>query len=259
MISVIIPSTTGGFLHLTKLMPGLSEEPDKEIIVIDNYSKDGTCNYLSNHDCLIKVNTERKNFSQSNNQGAKLAKGEHLLFLNNDTYIQKGLLQEMANTFNVDPKIGVVGCLIYTMVNPKKIQHAGINFTSDYLPYELGKAMPFLKDSRDLTNSDPRVLGVREVPSVTAACMMVKKEVFEEVGGFDEEYQTGWEDTDLVLRIREKGYKVWYTGKTHIYHLHFGSKAAGRFNYEVENRKRYDTIWVDTGRARKVLGDFREA
>lgn len=240
---------------MSKLMPGLAQE-GTEIIIIDNDSRDGTVNYLSWYDCLLKINKVKMNFSQSNNYGASKASGEYLLFLNNDTIISPNFAEEMLKTFSIDPRIGIVGCQIRTMEVTPRIQHAGVMFTTDYVPYELGLPQPDI--SPGLLRNDDRVGSVREVPAVTACCMMVRKSVFEELGGFDEEYLNGWEDIDFVLRAREKGYKAWYTGKTFIKHLKFGSRTAGRFKYEKENRQRYDDIWVHTKRAKEVLNDFRE-
>jgi len=251
----MIPTTIGGLMHLAILMPLLSEEKDCEIIIIDNASRDGTCNYLSQYECTIKVNKNNLGFSKAHNQAAKIAKGEYLLLLNNDTRITPGFISEMINTFECDPKIGIVGCLIYTMDNPKKVQHAGICFTQDYVPYELGLEIPSI--SPGIPVNDDRVRSVRPVPAVTAACMMVKREVWDAVGGLDEEYINGWEDTDFVLKARELGYKVWYTGNTHIFHKHFGSVNAGRFKHEQANRARYDDIWVHTGRAQAALKGWR--
>lgn len=247
---------TGGFSHLTKLLPLLSVEPDIEIIIIDNNSRDGTINYLANHSCTVRINKDKKSFSASNNQGRDLARGEYLLFLNNDTVITPGFTKVMQETFLLDEKIGIVGCLLYNMESPKKIQHIGVCFNEEYVPYELGQTSQV---SPSISFGDPRVKAVRPVPSVTAACMMVKRDVFDAIGGFDEEYLNGWEDTDFVLRARELGYKVWYNGNAVVYHKHFGSTNAGRMAHEQENRQRYDDIWVHTGRAKTVLGDFREA
>jgi GT2 family glycosyltransferase len=256
MVSIIVPTTTGGLSHLSKLMPPLSQE-NGEIIIVDNNSRDGTTNYLSNYDCLLKINKNKMSFSQSNNFGATKASGEYLLFLNNDTIPVVGFSKEMVNVFNIDPKIAVVGCKLITMDNPKKLQHAGVMFTKNYIPYELGLPQPEITEG--ILPNDPRAIGIREVPSITAACMMIKKSVFDEVGGFDEKYVFGWEDTDLCLKVRERGYKIWYTGKAIVAHLKFGSKDRGRFAYENENRKLYDDVWVHTGRAKKILGNFREA
>lgn len=251
----MIPTMLGGFIHLARLMPLLAQtckEEGAEIIVVDNASRDGTCNYLSNYDLTIRVNKTNRGFSQAHNQAARIAQGEFLLLLNNDTVVKPGFITEMKRVFELDSKIGIVGCLIYTMDAPKKVQHAGVCFTPDYVPYELGLEIPSIAPG--IPNNDPRVMSVREVPSVTAACMMVRRSVWEEVGGMDEEYKNGWEDNDFVLRVREKGYKVWYTGRTHIYHKHFGS--IGRLAFEAQNRARFDALFVHNGRAKAILGNF---
>jgi len=253
-ITVIIPSTTTGLGYLAKLMPQLSIECEgNEIIIVDNNSRDGTTNYLANYACTIIVNKTNEGFAKANNKAARKAEGDYLLFLNNDTVVTEGFLNTMLETFNIDEKIGIVGCLIIKQ-DTKQIQHAGVMFTQDYIPYELGLPVPSI--SAGITMNDDRVRSIREVPSVTAACMMIKKSVFEEVGGFDERYWCGWEDTDLCLKVRELGYKIWYNGMTKIYHKHFGSINVGRFKNETENRQLYDSLWVTSGRARKVLKGF---
>lgn len=257
LISIMIPTTNQGFSHISHLIPTLSieaKEQNAEIIVIDNGSRDGTTNYLSNYECRIIVNKSNRGFSVANNQAAEIARGEYLLLLNNDTTITPGLLRDMVEVFSIHHTIGIVGCCILTM-DEKKVQHAGVCFTVDYVPYELGLEIPSIAPG--IPRNDERVGSVREVPSVSAACMMVKKSVWDEIGGLDEAYMNGWEDTDFVLKARERGYKVWYTGKTRIYHKHFGSH--GRFAYERENRARYDAIWVHTKRAESALGGKRES
>jgi|WetSurMetagenome_2_1015567.scaffolds.fasta_scaffold145192_2 O-antigen biosynthesis protein len=256
MISVIIPTCIGGFNYLTKLMPQLSlEAKDHEIIIADNASRDGTTNYLSNYACTIIVNKTNEGFAKANNKAAKIAQGDYLLFLNNDTIVLPHFMEKMLNTFSLDPKTAIVGCMIIKQ-DTNRIQHAGVMFTQDLIPYELG--LPVDGISLGISRADPRANTVREVPSVTAACMMIRKSVFQEVGGFDERYVNGWEDTDLVLKVREKGYKVWYNGTAVIYHKHFGSVNFGRLQHENDNRRLYDSIWVTTGRAKEALKGFLE-
>lgn len=257
-VSVLIPTCLGGFTHLARLMPGLSLECDKkaEIIIIDNASKDGTLQYLSNYQCTVIINKANEGFAKAHNKASKIAQGEYLLLLNNDTIVNPGVIEEMVKTFELDPKIGIVGCLIMKM-DSKLVQHAGVMFTPDYIPYELGSEVPGIMPG--IPFNDERVKSVREVPSVTAACMMIKKSIFNELGGFDERYINGWEDNDLVLRAREAGYKVWYTGQASIFHKRFGSAAVGRYAHEMENRKLYDRTWVETNRAKTVLKGFIQA
>lgn len=256
MVSIIIPTTSQGFVHLAKLLPLLSQEPDSEMIIIDNGSHDGTTNYLSNFDCRVIINKSNLGFAKAINDGVEIARGEHILVLNNDTIINPGFVAEMRKTFDLDPKIAIVGCLIMQMGSEKKVQNCGVCFTQEYVPYELGL------EKADITPqilfNDPRVHSVREVPAVTGACMMIKKEIWNQLGGFNENFINGWEDNDFCLRAREAGYIIYYTGKTFITHLQYGSRNVGRFNSETQNRQLYDNIWVTTGRAKQVLGKFRQ-
>jgi GT2 family glycosyltransferase len=250
---------------MARLMPLLSEEAESsnaEIIIIDNGSRDGTTNYLSNFNCTVVVNKANRGFSIGNNQGSRIAQGEYLLFLNNDTVITKGFINEMRKTFDIKEEgkyeIGAVGALLMELnSSQKKVQHIGVCFTKDYVAYELGS------EKADITPqipfNDPRVHTIREVPAVTGACLMIKKDLFQSIGGFDEEYINGWEDVDLCLKVRENRFRIMYNGNATVAHMKFGSKAVGRFNHEQENRNRYDSIWVHTGRAKKILGEFRES
>lgn len=255
MVSVIIPTSIGGMMHLATLMPNLSQEPESEVIIIDNASKDGTANYLSNFECTLKINKYPMNFSKSNNYGASIARGEYLLFLNNDTLITNGFIKEMVRVFEQNPEVAVVGNLLLTMGQPRKVSHAGVCFTQNYIPYELGPEMSSITPG--IPMNDPRVSSVREVPSVTGACAMINRDIFNNIGGFDEDYVNGWEDNDLFLKVRELGFKIWYTGKVPVYHKKHGSR--GRFNFESANRKRYDEIWINSGRAEKALKGVRES
>lgn len=249
MVSVLIPTTTGGCQHLVSLMPGLSQEPGAEVIVVDNNSRDQSGLYLSAFDCTVIHSRENLGFARANNRAAGIAKGEYLLLLNNDTTVSPGFLAEMLRVFSLRENIGIVGCLIYTQNLPRRVSHAGIRFTEGFVPYEVGLPVPGITEG--IEKSDPTVYEVREVPAVTGACLMVKRSVWDEVGGLDEGYANGWEDNDFCLKVREKGYTVWYTGKTYITHKKFGS--GGRLRFEAQNRKRYDDIWVTSGRARRVL------
>ena len=118
MISVIIPTVTGGLGYMARLIPNLIKEQDIEIIIVNNNSRDGTNNYLGQYNAKIIVNNPGRNFSQSNNQGAQIAKGEYLLFLNNDTVPKLDFTKDMLKMFEIDPETGIVGCLLWTMENP---------------------------------------------------------------------------------------------------------------------------------------------
>lgn len=251
MISVLIPTTTGGVKYLRKLLPQLKPQIDfinGEILISDNESNDGTEQLLKEYKIYAQKNPRNTTFSQANNKLFQLSKFSPLL-LNNDTEVIPNFINSMLQATKNKPTYGIFGCPIYRMQD-RRIHHAGVYFTQQGVPYELG--LP-VGDINGISNTDPRVKESREVPSVTGACMLIRRQLYIDLGGLDEHYRTGWEDTDFVLRARERGVKVWYNGETELYHHHFGSKEQGRLQFESQNRQFYDSVWVTTGRANKVL------
>ena len=251
MVSVLIPTTTGGFKYISKLVPLLKKqitEVNGEILIAVNGANDGTEEYLRNQKIFFISLPRNTTFSQANNKLAQVAKND-LLLLNNDTETPDGFLKKMSDEFQSKKEYSIMGCTIYRL-SDKRCHHAGVYFTEQGIPYELG--LP-VGDINGIPNTDPRVKTSREVPSVTGACMMIRKELYKKLGGLDEHYFTGWEDTDFVLRAREKGEKVWYCAEAHIYHHHFGSRDQGRLQHELQNRQFYDSVWVHTGRAIQIL------
>jgi len=256
MISVIVATTIHGMSHLVRLMPGLSEEVKSingEIIIINNNSRDGSVNFLQKYDCTIINNTINRGFAYANNQAARIAKHEYILLLNNDIITRSGFLKAMRDTFDNDDKCAAVGTLLYR-TKDKAVLHAGIYFTEEYIPYELGLEVP--DHAPAIRKSDPRCVTTREVPAVTGACMMIKKEVWDAVGGLNEDFKNGWEDNDFSLKLQEHSYTTWFCGTTHLYHTHHGSIHAGRFTHEDSNRQLYEKLWVQTGMVQKIVKDF---
>lgn len=251
MISVLIPTTTGGLKYLTRLIPQLKPQIEKingEILVSDNSSNDGTDRFLRQHNIFFEINNRNTTFSQSNNKLFQRSKYSPLL-LNNDTEIVPNFIESMLKAMNEKHNYGIFGCPIYRMQD-RRIHHAGVYFTQQGVPYELG--LP-VGDINGIPNTDQRIKESREVPSVTGACMLIRRQLYIDLGGLDEHYRTGWEDTDFVLRARERGVKVWYNSETEVYHHHFGSKEQGRLQFEAQNRQFYDSVWVTNGRANEVL------
>ena len=202
-----------------------------EVIVIDNASTDGTKEYLKSCYDNIKVikNIENKGFAVACNQGAKLANGEILVFLNNDTVPLAGWLETMVACAERDDDIGVIGSkLLYP---DGTIQHAGI---------ELIKGVPE-HPFRNAPGDIPEANMIRELDMVTGACLLIKKEIFERCNGFDENYRNGVEDVDLCLKVRDLGFKVVYNPFSALYH-HEG-KTAGRFNNVRENLELFFKRW----------------
>jgi len=235
--SIIIPVFNN--LSLTnQCLESIWEHTDVpyEINVVDNGSSDGTKDYLHRVEDArgVRVISNHANlgFAKACNQGARAAQGDYLVFLNNDTIVQPGWLEELAACAGKDPKIAVVGAkLLYP---DGTIQHAGVVFNHDKLVHHIYK----------LFDPDhPAVNKEREFQVVTAACALVKKDLFFKAGGFDENYLNGLEDVDLCFKLREQGYKVVYNPRAVAYHLE--SKTPGRFDRDRENSRLFRLKWHD--------------
>ena len=178
------------------------------------------------------MNQKNLGFARACNQGAKAAKGKYLLFLNNDTIPQPHWLEEMVRTAESDKNVGIVGNkLLYP---DGTIQHAGVVVWKNRRPYHIYKDCP-----GDL----PAANIERDYQIVTAACMLVRKEMFDDVGGFDERYFNGLEDVDLCLKVGQKNKRVVYNPKSVVIHLE--SQTEGRQDYMDANRVLFEQTWRD--------------
>lgn len=197
-----------------------------ELIVVDNASTDQSGVFLEHQARAGRLRLIRNDanlgFARACNQGAKAARGEFLLFLNNDTLLTPGWLEALLTTVREEERIGAVGAkLLYP---DDSVQHAGVVFNRQGMVYHL---------YRHLHRDHPAVNKVREFQVLTAACLLVRGSAFFEVGGFDEQFMNGFEDVDLCLRLKEAGWRLIYQPHAVVYHLE--SKTPGRFDRERDN------------------------
>ncbi len=188
-----------------------------EVIIIDNGSTDGTREYLNNlsGDVTIITNHENVGYTIACNQGAAVARGNYLVFLNNDTLPQLQWLHHLIATVENDQKVGAVGAkLIYP---DGTLQEAGA------IVFQDGSALNF---GRGDDPDRPLYNVACEVDYCSGACLLIPTIVFRELGGFDEVYAPAYyEETDFCFRLRERGYKVMYQPLARI--IHYGSVTAG--------------------------------
>lgn len=160
------------------------------------------------------------NFSQMNNYAAKIASGDHLLFLNDDTeIISEGSIEAMLE-HSQRKEVGAVGAKLLFYNNT--IQHSGVVmglFDSCEHIFKFGDDTPQYLEHN---------FTIRNYSAVTAAAIMVPRRVFEEVGGFDEKLAIVFNDIDLCLRIREKGYLIVYTPYATFYHYEHATRKDGK-------------------------------
>ena len=166
---------------------------DFEWIIGDN-GTDGTSEYIKSlKDPRLKLlkMTNEGNYSSMNNLLALQATGTYLCFLNNDVEALSDFLKEMSSILDNDPQAGVVGC---TMYYPNtKLQHAGVLISKNLIPINIAHTIKVHPKTTHYS---------REYQSVTGACLMCKKEDFDKVSGFTEEYNWAYEDVDLCLKIK---------------------------------------------------------
>ncbi|MHA1539601.1 MAG: glycosyltransferase [Alphaproteobacteria bacterium] len=235
-ISVIIPTKDRVDL-LQKAVEGLLEKTDYqniELLIVDNGSKeDATKTYLKeiqkNKNVRVLSYNKIFNFSAINNFAAREAKGKILCFMNNDVQpLHADWLENMLREA-LRPEIGVVGTKLY--YPDGTLQHAGVLLTEEGVASHLFKHFP-----QENAGYFARTKMNQNFSAITGACMMMRKKVFEEVGGFDEKnLKVAFNDVDFCLRTREKGYLVTFTPYAGLYHME--SATRGMENSHRKQRR----------------------
>ena len=210
--------------------------PGYELIVVNNASGDGTGVYLASLDYPhLKViqNDENKSFAAFNNQGQAIATRDYVLYLNDDIEAFPGWIEPLIDTLDRNPKVGAVGSrLLYP---DGRVQHDGKMFKKDDLtPYHV-----------NMGGKPPRDESSIEVDALTAACLMVRREL----GGYSEDYLRGYyEDTDLCMRIKSQGYALVLHRGSVLIHYHgmtMGRNQTATEEAQVRNRKIFLERWAD--------------
>jgi GT2 family glycosyltransferase len=233
--TVIIPVYNKVALTRRCLETLFSQPPqgfEREIVVVDDHSTDATPQLLTGYGDRLRVVTHAVNagFATACNDGAAGARGDYLVFLNNDTVPQTGWLEALVRYAVGHPRAAAVGCkLLYP---DDTIQHAGVVVRPNRELVHIYRGFP-----RD----HPAVNKSRRFQVVTAGCVLVRRELFEEAGGFDTRFRNSYEDVDLCLRLGERGYEVHYCHECVVYHLE--SVSDGRYSYTAQNSQLYQSRW----------------
>ncbi|WP_426350483.1 glycosyltransferase [Alloiococcus sp. CFN-8] len=218
-ISFIIVNYNGR-IHLKECfntINALNYPKDKlEIIMVDNGSTDGSIEFVRKNFPRVKILKNEKNlgFAKPNNQGARIATGEYLALINNDMRISSDWLRDMLGTLEAagDDSYACVGSKILNW-DGTKLDFAGgaVNFMG--FGYQDDYDLPIYKANEKYKTD-------RDILFACGGALLIKKDVFLEVGGFDEDYFAYYEDTDLGWRLWIMGYKVRFCAKAVCYHKH---------------------------------------
>ena len=224
LVSVIIP--TRDRVDLLRVAVRSIEQrtdwPNWQLTIVDNGSvEEETLEYLASLRHHVVRDPDYFNYSRIMNFGVRATEGTHLLFLNNDVEVVNPQWMTAMLEHSQRPAVGGVGArLLFPDGRP---QHEGVRIGGGILAgnidhvgyYNLGES-------------------IREVSAVTAACMMLRREVFDQVGGFDERLRVAFNDVDLCLRIREAGYTIVYQPLARLHH--FESASRGKLHPMADER-----------------------
>lgn len=197
---------------------------DWELVLVDNNSPDDTPDLLQSWSdrATVRLLEQNRNFAGGCNLGAAQARGEVLIFLNNDTEVTPGALETLVEQA-LEPGVSVAGCRL--LFPDGTLQHAGVAFL--YGQALGGASMP----QHVFHHQDQELAAARasyELDCVTAACMAVRADTFRAVQGFDEGFRNGLEDVDLCLRIRLTQERIVYRGDAMVVHHEGASRGKGK-------------------------------
>ncbi|MCL1634499.1 glycosyltransferase [Luteimonas sp. SX5] len=238
--SIVIP-VYNQFAHTHTCLLALAEHPPQaacEIIVVDDGSSDETPMALPQVAGLrYHRRPENGGFIAACNDGAAIARGEYLVFLNNDTVPQPGWLEALLRTFDERPRTGLVGAqLLYP---DGRLQEAGAIVRNDGRADNLGRFhSPF----------DPRFAYLRKVDYCSGAAIAIRTSTFKTVNGFDAHYAPAYyEDTDLGFALREAGFDVVCQPAARVVHAEGATAGTdtrkGVKTYQVRNQERFVERW----------------
>jgi len=232
-VSIIIP-TRDKLQVLKNCVDSIREKtsyPNYEIVIVDNDSSDpAALEYLSKLPHQVLRFSEAFNFSRINNFGVKHTSAKYILFLNNDVQVISPDWIEAMLEFAQQPEIGIVGAKLLFPNNT--IQHIGVVLGIR------GVAGHHLTGYPANSPAHAGLSGpIRNFSAVTAACMMMRREVFELVGGFDERLTVAFNDVDLCLRVREKGFRIVWTPYAELYHHESATRGYSMDAAEIQFMK----------------------
>lgn len=210
-----------------------------EVILVDDGSSDETVDILDLVDGIVYLRNETsQGFIRSCNRGASVARGRYIVMLNNDTEPTVRWLDELVFVFEQFDQVGLAGSkLLYP---DGKLQEAGGIVWNSGNPWNYG---------RGANPQDPRFNYTRQADYLSGASIMLTKAVWDEVGGFSEEYCPAYfEDTDLAFKVRAAGYKTVYAPLSVVYHFEGVSSgtsvASGTKRYQEINRPKFKQKWI---------------
>jgi N-acetylglucosaminyl-diphospho-decaprenol L-rhamnosyltransferase len=231
-LSIILVNYNGATV-LTSCLDSIAKFADNlelELIVIDNFSTDNSAMIVKDifPTATLICSPVNLGFGKANNLAVNHSQGEHLLFLNTDTILIENTPQILSNYLTQNKAVGAVSARITFEDGSYQLScgtrpNLAIEFI-DKIRYGLDKRW----HSTFSIIYDRQYSLVREMGWLTGACLMIRRDVFEQLGGFDESFFMYFEDKDICKRVHEAGWKVVYYPKTSLIHLLGGSSEGAK-------------------------------
>jgi GT2 family glycosyltransferase len=203
-----------------------------EVIVVDNASGDGSAAMVREKypDVILIENKEQLGFAANQNQGLRLAAGEFVVLLNNDTIVRPGAFENLVNFMRVNPRTGLAGP---RLLNPDgslqescyRIPTLGVLFWDATFISSLFSRHPMFGGYKRWAHD-----AVREVPSISGACVAARKAAADEIGCLDERFYMYFEDHDWCLRFRRGGWKIHFVPDAEV--VHYGGGSEGLLGHD---------------------------
>jgi GT2 family glycosyltransferase len=215
---------------------------DYEVIIVDNQSKDGTCQtikeeyrkWIEEGKLQIICNNDNAGFAKANNQGLKIAKGEYVVFMNPDMELIEDSFSKMVDLMNKTPNIGISTCrLLYGDKSVQKNIKSFPTFCSQlFVMLKMHHFFSWLPCLKKYLQKDFNYSEYGYVNQVMGAFSFTRKDLMNKMNGWDEGYWLWWEDVDLCKRVKDLGHEIVYTPQTELIHYEGKSFEQNRGLYK---------------------------
>jgi GT2 family glycosyltransferase len=216
----VIVVNWNGLRHLETCLSSLVSQtyPHFEVVMVDNGSTDGSADFVHSRFPSVRIiqNEENVGFAAGNNVGIRQTDSEFVAMLNNDAWVEPNWLEELAYTMTSDSRVGMCASKMLFAHCPTMINSAGICLDRLGIAWDRCGGLP-----------DDDDLAIREIFGPCAGAAMYRRELFEDVGGFDEDFFAFLEDVDLAWRARWREWRCLYVPAARAYHAHSSTAGEG--------------------------------
>lgn len=214
-----------------------------EVIVVDNASNDGSACMVGEEFPQVRLirNQENRGFAKANNQALREARGRYLLLLNPDTEIIGDALETMIAFMDSHPDAGALGCQLLNPDGTVQISCGHFPALNNMITESLGlsklfpKSPMFARFKMTYWGHDSEC----EVDQPSGACLMIRREVWNVIGQLDEQFFMYFEEVDLCYRLKQKGWRIFFTPKAQV--IHYGGQSSKQY-FDVRIIERYRSM-----------------